>query len=201
MPECGSELSMLQLMYSQRIKSDCSAYENSLKQQKNASATKLASAQQAMREAALEQYRNANKYDLGQCTTEFKKCMINTGGCGSDFANCASVAASDNTNVNKSRRGKSTTYSIKGATTTIEISSSTYDTLYAKKPLCENVTKQCVAVADQVWDTFLREVAPQVKSAELIAENNIRQNCIGTISECFQKACKDTIDPNDPDGS
>lgn len=201
MPECGSELSMLQLMYSQRIKSDCSAYENSLKQQKNASANKLASAQQAMREAALEQYRNANKYDLGQCTTEFKKCMINTGGCGSDFANCASVAASDNTNVNKSRRGKSTTYSVKGATTTIEISSSTYDTLYAKKPLCENVTKQCVAVADQVWDTFLREVAPQVKSAELIAENNIRQNCIGTISECFQKACKDTIDPNDPDGS
>lgn len=201
MPECGSELSMLQLMYSQRIKSDCSAYENSLKQQKNASANKLASAQQAMREAALEQYRNANKYDLGQCTTEFKKCMINTGGCGSDFANCASVAASDNTNVNKSRRGKTTTYSIKGATTTIEISSSTYDTLYAKKPLCENVTKQCVAVADQVWDTFLREVAPQVKSAELIAENNIRQSCIGTISECFQKACKDTIDPNDPDGS
>lgn len=201
MPECGSELSMLQLMYSQRIKSDCNAYENSLKQQKNASANKLASAQQAMREAALEQYRSANKYDLGQCTTEFKKCMINTGGCGSDFANCASVAASDNTNVNKSRRGKSTTYSIKGATTTIEISSSTYDTLYAKKPLCENVTKQCVAVADQVWDTFLREVAPQVKSAELIAENNIRQSCIGTISECFQKACKDTIDPNDPDGS
>lgn len=201
MPECGSELSMLQLMYSQRIKSDCNAYENSLKQQKNASANKLASAQQAMREAALEQYRSANKYDLGQCTTEFKKCMINTGGCGSDFANCASVAASDNTNVNKSRRGKTTTYSIKGATTTIEISSSTYDTLYAKKPLCENVTKQCVAVADQVWDTFLREVAPQVKSAELIAENNIRQNCIGTISECFQKACKDTIDPNDPDGS
>lgn len=201
MPECGSELSMLQLMYSQRIKSDCNAYENSLKQQKNASTNKLASAQQAMREAALEQYRSANKYDLGQCTTEFKKCMINTGGCGSDFANCASVAASDNTNVNKSRRGKSTTYSIKGATTTIEISSSTYDTLYAKKPLCENVTKQCVAVADQVWDTFLREVAPQVKSAELIAENNIRQSCIGTISECFQKACKDTIDPNDPDGS
>lgn len=201
MPECGSELSMLQLMYAQRIKSDCNAYENSLKQQKNASANKLASAQQAMREAALEQYRSANKYDLGQCTTEFKKCMINTGGCGSDFANCASVAASDNTNVNKSRRGKSTTYSIKGATTTIEISSSTYDTLYAKKPLCENVTKQCVAVADQVWDTFLREVAPQVKSAELIAENNIRQSCIGTISECFQKACKDTIDPNDPDGS
>ena len=50
-------------------------------------------------------------------------------------------------------------------------------------------------------DTFLRKVAPQVKSAELIAEDKARQDCIGNISSCFQKACKDTIDPNDPDGS
>ena len=32
MPECSAEHSMLQMMYSQRIKSDCTAYENSLKQ-------------------------------------------------------------------------------------------------------------------------------------------------------------------------
>ena len=50
-------------------------------------------------------------------------------------------------------------------------------------------------------DTFLREVAPQVKSAELIAEDNSRQNCISNISACFQQACKDTMDPNDPEGS
>lgn len=200
-PECAGEMSMLQMMYSQRIKSDCTAYENSLKQQKNASANKLSAAEKALREAALEQYRTANKYDLGQCTVEFKNCMISTGGCGDDFSKCASVVASDNTNVNKSRRSKNTTYAITGATTTIEISTSTYDTLVAKKPLCENVTKQCVAVADQVWNTFLREVAPQIKSAELIAEDNARQSCISSISSCFQKACKDTMDPNDPDGS
>ena len=200
-PECASELSMLQLMYSQQIKSDCSAYENSLKQQKTASAQKLAAAEKALRDAALEQYRSSNKYDLGQCTVEFKSCMITTGGCGEDFSQCASVVASDNTNTSKSTSRKVKNYSIKGATTTIEISASTYDTLVAKKPLCESVTKNCVSVADQVWDTFLKEVAPQLKSAELIAEDNARQNCIGSISDCFQKACKDNIDPNDPDGS
>ncbi len=78
---------------------------------------------------------------------------------------------------------------------------STYDTLVSKKPLCETVTKSCVNVASQVWDTFIKEVAPQIKSAELIAENNARQNCVANISDCFQKACKDNIDPNDPDGS
>ena len=200
-PECKNDLSMLQLMYAQRIKSDCAAYENSLKQQKNASQQKLNAAERALRETALEQLQIANKYDLGQCTVEFKKCMQTTGGCGDDFAGCASVSAMDNTSTRKSTSKSVKSYKIKGAVTTIEISASTYDALAAKKPLCESVTKSCVAVADQVWDTFLREVAPQVKSAELIAEDNARQNCIGNISSCFQKACKDNMDPNDPDGS
>ncbi len=200
-PECSAELNLMKTMYGQKIRSDCAAYENSLKQQKSASAKKLAAAEQALRQTALEQYRSANKYDLGQCTVEFKKCMEKTGGCGEDFAGCASVSAMDATNTRKSTTRNSKSYKIKGAVTTIEISASTYDALVAKKPLCESVTKSCVNVAGQVWDTFLKEVAPQLKSAELIAENNARQNCIGSISDCFQKACKDTIDPNDPDGS
>ena len=200
-PECQSELSMLQLMYSQQIKSDCSAYENSLKQQKNSSAQKLYAAEQALRSAALEQYQSANKYDLGQCAVEFKNCMITTAGCGDDFSKCASVAAFDNTNASQRANRKPATYTIQGTVTGIEIYASTYDTLLAKKPLCEGVTKSCVAVADKVWDTFLKDIAPQIKSAELIAENDARQNCIGSISDCFQKACKDNIDPNDPDGS
>ena len=200
-PECKSELNMLRMVYGQRIKSDCAAYENSLKQQKNASQQKLLAAEKALRETALEQYRSANKYDLGQCTVEFKKCMQTTAGCGEDFAGCASVVAMDNTNVTKSTANSTKTYSIKGASTTIQVSASTYDALVAKKPLCENVTKSCVNVANQVWDTFLREVAPQLKSAELIAEDNARQSCIGNVSDCFQKACKEHMDPKDPDGS
>ena len=43
-PECSSDVQLLQMMYAQRIKSDCTAYENSLKQQKNSSAQKLAAA-------------------------------------------------------------------------------------------------------------------------------------------------------------
>ena len=200
-PECASDMSMLKLLYAQKIKSDCNAYENSLKQQKNASQNKLATAERALRDAALEQLRSANKYDLGQCTIEFKKCMQTTGGCGNDFSECASVAAMDNTNTNKSTSRKAKNYSIKGSATTIEIAASSYDTLLAKKPLCETVTKQCQSVADQVWGTFLKDVAPAIKSAELIAEDNARQNCIGNISSCFQRACRDNIDPNDPDGS
>lgn len=200
-PECSRDMSILQLLYAQKIKSDCVAYENSLKQRKNASQTKLSAAQKALREAALEQIQASNKYDLGQCTIQFKKCMQSTGGCGDDFAACASVAAFDKTNLSKSTSKKGKNYFIKGEVTNIEISGSTYDTLLAKKPLCEYVTKSCTAVADKVWETFLREVAPAVKSAELIAEDETRQNCIGNIAKCFRNACRDNIDPDDPEGS
>ena len=199
-PECSGELNMLQLMYSQQIRSDCSAYENSLTQQQNASQEKLAAAQAALRQASYTQLRDANKYDLGQCTVEFKNCMMTTGGCGDDFSGCASVAAFDATNSN-GRGISARPHLIHGSLTDIEISASTYDILMSKKPLCESVTRQCTNVADQVWDTFLREAAPQIKNAELIAEDNARQNCIGNISSCFLQACRDTMDPNDPDGS
>ena len=45
--ECKSYSQMLQLVYAQRIKSDCVAYENSLKQQRSASAQKLLVAEKA----------------------------------------------------------------------------------------------------------------------------------------------------------
>ncbi len=199
-PECKADLSLLQMMYSQRIKSDCSAYENSLKQQKNASAQKLQTAERALRDAALEQLENANKYDLGQCTVEFKKCMQTTAGCGNDFTNCAQMSALDNTAYGLKSSSTSKIYKIKGTATNIEISAQTYDILMGKKPLCETITKSCVAVADQVWDTFLREVGPQLKSAEIIAEDKARQDCIGNISKCFQNACASQFGEDDTSG-
>ncbi len=206
-PECASQSKMMEMMYQQRIRSDCTAYENSLRQQRTQSAQKLATAQSAMREAALEQYRNANKYDLGQCTVQFKQCMQTTGGCGDDFTGCVGLiqeattksmnsTANSQFNFDKIKQKK-----IKSNSTSITIAQSTYDILESKKPLCMTVTQQCVNVADQVWDTFLREVAPQVKSAELISESNLRTSCISNIANCFQKGCRDRIDPNDPDGS
>ena len=201
-PECSSDIAMLQKLYQQRIKSDCLAYDNALKQKKNDSLQKLSQAEQALREAVLEQLQTSNKYDLGQCTIEFRKCMQTTAECGEDFSKCAEIRALEvTTSRKKSRTQQKSMFKIQGATTNIEISTSTYDTLIAKKPLCESVTKSCTLVADQVWDTFLKEVAPQLKNAELIAEDKVRQGCVSNISDCFKQACKDNIDPKDPEGS
>ncbi len=200
-PECSAEFNMLQLLYAQNIKSDCTAFENELKRQKTASEEKLATAEKALREAALVNIQAANKWDLGQCTVQFKNCMATTGGCGSDFTNCVGIAAAENARLPGGGYSNAQMYDIEGANTKISVYASTIDALDSKKPLCMNITDSCVAVKDQVWDTFLREVGPQLKTAELVAESNLRTSCISNISSCFQKACLDTIDPNDPDGS
>ena len=197
LPDCSSQAKMMELMYKQRIRSDCTAYENSLRQQRTQSAQKLAAAQRAMRDAALDQYRDANKYDLGQCTVQFKQCMQTTGGCGDDFTGCVEWSVRDGLVKGNSTKMQT----IKGTSSKIELSAATYDVLLGKKELCMGVTQQCVNVRDKVWDTFLREVAPQVKSAELIVESNMRTSCISNIASCFQKACRDNMDPNDPEGS
>ena len=157
------------------------AYENTIKKKRNESNEKLQAAERALRETALEQHQAANKYDLSKCTIKFKECMQTTGGCGNDFSGCATVVATDNTSARNTSKDATKKFVIQGAVSGITISASTYDTLIAKKPLCDTITKNCTAVADQVWDTFLKEAAPQIKSAEIIAEDNARQSCIANI--------------------
>ncbi|MDR2413191.1 MAG: hypothetical protein LBD50_03195, partial [Rickettsiales bacterium] len=129
MPECSNDMQMLRTMYSQNVKSDCTAYENELKRQKTASASKLSAAEKALRESALEQLRAANKYDLGQCTIKFKECMSTTGGCGDDFKGCVGIAAAENAKASGAKKSSMKMVDIKGLTTKISIAASTMDAL------------------------------------------------------------------------
>ncbi|NMA32837.1 MAG: hypothetical protein GX944_02820 [Alphaproteobacteria bacterium] len=200
-PECSKDIQMLQMMYAQTIQSDCRSYENYLQKMKDESTKKLRVAQQAMRDKALEVYEDANKWDLGQCVVEMRKCMQDTarGGCGNDWTGCVGIVAAENarSGLSSRTRTRSGMVSIEGSATKISIAASTYDALLSQKPLCESVTKNCVAAVskdkDAVWNIFLREIAPALKSAELLAESNRRTDCIGNISECFRKGCADTM--------
>ena len=200
MPECAKDLNMISLTYTRQIASDCATYENQIKQDKIAAEQALTTTENAIRTAALKQYQKSNEYDLGQCTIEFKKCMAGKGICEEDFTGCVGIAAAEN--AEKRSRTKNVAQKvIKGTATQISIAASSYDALISKRPMCENVTKSCTRVKDQVWDTFLKEIAPTIKSAELIAEDDLRQSCMSNISDCIVNACKDNIDPNDKEGS
>lgn len=200
--QCKSSTSFLQLTYAQKIKSDCSAYENSLKQQRSASAEKLQTAQKALRDTALEMYQNENKYDFGQCVAQFKNCMQTTGECGDDYSGCVADTAilGELYNGNKSGHSKPATTVIKTGATSITISSASYDILNTKKVMCQSVTKQCVNAnkKDAVWQQVVKDLAPVIYTAEYNAASNNRMNCISTVVTCVQNVCASKWD-NDTD--
>lgn len=198
---CQSYGSMMQLIYAQKIKSDCVAYENSLKAQRSQSQQKLQAAQKALREAALEEYQNQNKYaTTGECVIAFTRCMQTTAECGEDYTGCVTLAAKENVKGTKSgKAAKQTTIKSSVAGADITLAATTMDQLLAKKLICESVTKQCVNANrnDAVWKAFLRNAAPALKSAEDIAEQRLRMECIPSVAKCFQEACKSNFGEGD----
>ena len=187
---CAGDIVFLQQLYSRQITSDCLGYKNSLAQRRGEAENELASAESAIRAALQESFDNANKFDLGQCMVEFKKCMRTDDACGDTWENCVSTIAMENMQNNAA----TSTAGTKVATVeTYDITPSTMEILNSKRPICEHVLDQCVAVRDMVWPNFLREAAPTIKVAEAQAESKFRQSCLTTISDCIQTACRDDI--------
>ncbi|MBQ8728879.1 MAG: hypothetical protein IJY77_01140, partial [Alphaproteobacteria bacterium] len=188
--DCADDMTLLRNMYSRQIVSDCKGFENSLTTKKAEADLALANANADVRAALKESFDEANKYDLGQCMVQFKKCMQTEDACGENWENCVSVIAYENMQNNKA----DSTAGTKVATVEkYDITASTMEILDSKRTICENVLGQCMAVRDMVWPAFLREAAPTIKVAETAAESKFRQSCLTDISNCIQKACKDDI--------
>ncbi len=194
LPECKSQLTLITNLYSQKIKSDCAAYENALSVKNQEAKERRADAKKAVRAAALEQYQASNKYDLGQCVAEFTSCMKTTAECGDDWTGCI-----DNLGYDKMSGNTIDQVVVAGENSSVSIAKSTMNVLESKKVICEGVTNQCVSVKDKVWTAFLKNAIPDIKSAEMLAESNARMSCLTNISSCFVKACKDNIDKKNPD--
>ena len=188
--ECEGDIQLIRNMYSRRITSDCKGYENSLATKKQEAEMAVASAEGDVRQALKESFDAANKYDLGQCMVQFKKCMQTEDACGENWRNCVSIIASENMQNNAA---KSTAGTKVETVEKYDITASTMEILNAKRTICENVLGSCVAVRDMVWPAFLREAAPTIKVAEQYVESEFRQSCLTDISDCIQKACKDDI--------
>ena len=198
--KCKTSEDMLKMMYVQKIRSDCAAFENSLNKQESESTVKLEDAKRNVRDAALNELQASNKYSLGECAIEFKKCMNTEEVCGEDWTGCVKLAASENMS-NDTAGSVAKQVTIQGTFSSVTIAATSMDALLAKKPLCEYVTNQCIKEKDKVWDVFVKDIVATIKSAELVAESGLRTNCLSSISQCYIKACKENMDPKDPEGS
>ncbi len=191
MPDsCSKDMTLLTQMYSRQIVSDCKGLANSIAQKKQEADAALAQAKAAVRGALKNSFDEANQYDRGTCMVEYKKCMMSNDACGSDWGKCVFTIASENMQNNAATSVAGTKVK---TINTYDITASTMEILESKRFICEKVLDKCVAARDYVWNDFLREAAPTIRLAESNIESQKRQSCLGDISACIQKACRDDI--------
>lgn len=187
---CAKDIKLLKQIYQRQIESDCRGFANAIAQQRTAAVAAMNSAESDVRNALKESFDSANKFNQGECMVELKKCMLGADACGDDWANCVSIIA----NENMQNKSATSTANTKVKTTIkYNITPSVLERLESKRAICERVLDQCMAVRDNVWAAFLREVAPNLKLAELRAESNMRQSCLSEITNCIHTACRDDI--------
>lgn len=187
---CSKDIKLLKQIYQRQIESDCRGFANAIAAQRAAAVAAMNSAEADVRGALKESFDSANKFNQGECMVELKKCMLGADACGDDWANCVSIIA----NENMQNKSATSTANTKVKTTIkYNITPSVLERLESKRTICERVLDQCMAVRDNVWTAFLREIAPNLKMAELRAESNMRQSCLTEITNCIHTACKDDI--------
>ena len=184
---CAKDIKLLKQIYQRQIESDCRGFANAIAAQRTAAVAAMNSAESDVRNALKESFDSANKFNQGECMVELKKCMLGADACGEDWVNCVSTIASENM--------QKPVANLTPVKTTIKynITPSVLERLESKRTICERVLDQCMAVRDNVWTAFLREIAPNLKLAELRAESNMRQSCLTEITNCIHTACKDDI--------
>ncbi|MCL2889835.1 MAG: hypothetical protein FWF34_01075, partial [Alphaproteobacteria bacterium] len=181
---------MITQLYSTQIRNDCRAFDNFTQNEKRRAESELAEARGEVRGALRASFEEANRFDAGTCLINFKQCMRGDDACGADWSRCASFVAAENMQNN---RAISTARTTVATTQKFQISPSTLEMLDSKKIMCERILDQCMAVRDTVWPNFLRDIAPEMRLAELNLESGMRQSCMGDISACIQKACADPM--------
>jgi hypothetical protein len=189
---CSKDVRLLTSLYSTQIKSDCAAFGNAIAKMQPKVDEEYAAAEKAVRDARLASFESANEYDRGTCMLNFRKCMNGADVCGADWANCVNFVAAENMQNNK--RTSDVSRQKVEHIAKYEITDTTMEMLDSKRNICENVLDKCIAVRDNVWTDFLREVAPSLKLAELNAESKLRGSCLTDISSCIQTACRDDIE-------
>jgi len=188
--DCKKDIDLLTQIYARQITSDCKGLANSIEQKKQEAKSQLAKANADVRSALKESLEESNKYDRGTCMVEYRNCMRSEDACGSDWEQCVFTIAEENMQNNEAKSTARTKVETK---ITYDITPSTMERLEAKRFICEKVLDKCVAVRDYVWNDFLRDIAPTIRTAENQIESKKRQSCLKDISDCIQKACKDDI--------
>ena len=190
----ANDVMLVTQVYLTQIRNDCQGLQRIIGDLVRQSETAISEAQRDLREVRQEVHARDNELNRGECMVEFRNCMQGPDACGTDWARCVNAVAEENM-----QQQTPSSLDIGTSDAMFTISPSAHRMLESRRHICERVLDRCVAVRNHVFDDFIRDIAPELRLAERRAESNMRQNCLGNISECIQNACVENIGGGDRD--
>jgi len=198
-----NDISLVENSYNMAIEQDCNTVRKSYETQTATARNKILESGALLDMTRLNNYQENNSDDILTCKSKMLNTLTNTNVCGENLTKCLDISG---------RYINPTTGTAFLSPDLVQLSdliarptngdnwsrvpknSSFISFLNSKKKYIEPATKNCQAIADDVWNGFIDDALSQIKIAQNAKLEEIRQSCTTLMAECLDDAKQNLSD-------
>lgn len=185
---------LAQSAYSVMITQDCNIFEKSLNAKKEAVTQTVRKAENLLREARLEYYREHNNQDFNACMDKVDEAMRNPNACGADYEKCLDFtgryinaqtgepiysALFQMTERIAPDLGESLDFDV------VSANESWNEFLESMKHHVDTALDTCRDLSEDVWDEYKRTALIRIAQGQDAVIQQAKDSCVETIAECY----------------
>ena len=191
------DISLVENSYTMAIEQDCNTVKKAYETQSQAARTKILEGNALLDMTRLNTYQENNADDILTCKSKMLEMLSNTNVCGEHLTKCLDVSgryinpttgeaflSPDLVNLSTLIVRPTSTDSW----TNVPANAAFITYLNSKKKYIESATKNCQAIADDVWNVFIEDALAQIKLAQIAKLEEVRQSCTTLLTECIANA-------------
>lgn len=192
-------LTMATSAYNIMITQDCNVYEKKVNAKDEKLKTAVRTAEKALRDARLEEYRAHNSQDFNDCLSKVRDAMLTDGACGVNFSRC--LDGGTGAYINQLTGEAIFTprlFQLTNLITLKGVDSASWtredvlrqnkqfdEFLDSKKQHAERALDTCRDLADDVWVEFKRNALIEIAQAQDEKIEEVKMSCVNTMAECY----------------
>ena len=195
--ENDAVLNMASSAYGIMVSQDCNAYERALDRKREEVLAVVRTAEKALRQARLEEYRAHNSSDVNECLSRVREAMLTDTACGDNYYRCLDYTGKY---INLStgepiytpelfkltdlvKLGEDDSYTSRdNATAPTE----KFDLFLDERRIyAESALDSCRDIADTVWFEFKRAAKIEIEQAQNEKIEEVKASCMETVRECY----------------
>jgi len=189
--------------YNMAIEQDCNTVQRAYSTQTQQAKNKILESSALLDMTRLNTYQENNSDDILTCKSKMLEKLTNTNVCGTDLTKCLDISGRY---INPTTGEAFLSASLVNLANLIvrptgsntwannPANSSFVSYLNSKKTYIEPATKNCQAIADDVWNIFIEDALAQIKLAQNAKLETIRQSCTTLLTECLDSAKQNLSD-------